>query len=277
MDELKYWVGISGWRGLGRKKLEFLVKHLGSVKKIWLAGPKLNPQWQNNKDLDGEIKALNRRLIKVITIEDKRYPKLLKEIDSPPLILYVKGEESLFNQHSLAVVGTRRPTEYGREAVKQLVDQLTDKLIIVSGLARGIDSAAHWQCLKNKGKTIAVLGHGLERIYPLENQRLADAIVSGGGALVTEYPLNYPLDKTNFPLRNRIIAGLTLGTLVIEGGERSGTKITANFAVDYGREVFCVPGPINSDLSLGPAELIQNGAKLVTKVEDIWEELNLNK
>ena len=274
-NELKYWVGLSGWKGLGWKKLELLIKYFGSLKKIWLSGPKLNPLWQNNKDLNREMEELDKRLIKVITIEDKRYPLILKETNSPPFLLYIKGEENLLNQPSLAVVGTRRPTGYGRKAVFRLVPEISKKLIIVSGLARGIDSLSHWQCLQSKGKTIAVLGHGLERIYPVENQRLADVIVASGGALATEYPLNFPMDKTNFPLRNRIIAGLTLGTLVIEGGERSGTKITANFAADYGREVFCVPGPITSLQSEGPAQLIQQGAKLVTKVEDIWEELNL--
>lgn len=267
-------MGLSGWKGLGIKKLNLLRQHFGSVKKIWLSGPKLNPLWKI-RDLDKEMEKLNKCLIKVITIEDKRYPKLLKESDSPPFLLYIKGEEDLLDQPSLAVVGTRRPTDYGRKAVFQLVPEISKKLIIVSGLARGIDSLSHWQCLQSKGKTVAVLGHGLERIYPTENQRLASAIVASGGTLVTEYPLNFPLDKTNFPLRNRIIAGLTLGTLVIEGGERSGTKITANFAADYGREVFCVPGPIGNIQSEGPAQLIQQGAKLVTKVEDIWEELNL--
>lgn len=269
---LKYWVGLSGFKGLGIKKLEFLLKNFGPARKIWEAGPKLNPNWQNNLDLDKEMKELARRLIKVITIEDKEYPLILKEIDSPPFLLYVMGKIELLNQPGLAVVGTRKPTEYGRKAAKELVKQLAVRLVIVSGLARGIDSLVHWQCLESKAKTVAVLGHGLEQIYPRENQRLADEIVASGGALVTEYPLNYPMDKVNFPQRNRIIAGLTLGTLVIEGGQRSGTKITANMAVDYGREVFCVPGPINSELSLGPAELIQNGAKLVTKAEDIWEE-----
>lgn len=273
-QELKYWVGVSGFKGLGIKKLEFLRKNLGSVRKIWEAGPKLNSLWQNQRDLDKEMEELNKRLIKIITIEDKRYSLILKETDSPPFLLYIKGEESLLNQPSLAVVGTRKPTNYGRKAVYRLVPEISKKLMIVSGLARGIDSLAHRVCLENHGKTIAVLGHGLERIYPPENQRLADAIVDSGGTLVTEYPLNFPLDKTNFPLRNRIIAGLTLGTLVIEGGQKSGTKITANFAADYGREVFCVPGPIGNIQSEGPAQLIQQGAKLVTKVEDIWEELN---
>lgn len=274
-SDVKYWIGLSHWRGLGWKKLELLLKRLGPVKEIWQEGPKLNPLWQNNLDLDNEIESLEKHLIKVITIEDKRYPKLLKEIDYPPFILYVKGAVEILNQPALAIVGTRRPTEYGRTVVSQLMPAIAKKLVIVSGLARGIDSVVHWQCLKSQGKTVAVLGNGLEKIYPPENLQLADAIVASGGALVTEYPLNYPLDKTNFPLRNRIIAGLTLGTLVIEAKEKSGTKITAGFATDYGREVFCVPGQIGSPQSTGPAQLIQQGAKLITKVEDILEELNL--
>lgn len=281
-QELKYWVGLSSFKGLGIKRLELLKKYFWSVKAVYQAKkedfiklgikPEMAVLWQK-RDLDQEMEELNKRLIKIITIEDKKYPKLLKETDSPPFILYVKGDVNVISQPGLAVVGTRRPTDYGRKAVFRLVPEISKKLIIVSGLARGIDSLSHWQCLQSKGQTIAVLGHGLERIYPVENQRLADVIVAGGGALVTEYPLNFPMDKTNFPLRNRIIAGLTLGTLVIEGGERSGTKITANFAADYGREVFCVPGPIGNPQSEGPAQLIQQGAKLVTKVEDIWEEL----
>lgn len=274
MDELKYWVGLSGWKGLGWKKLELLIKHFGSVRKIWLSGSELNSQWQI-RDLDREMEMLNKQLIKIILIEDKNYPKLLKEIDSPPFLLYVKGKLDCLNQPSLAVVGTRRPTEYGRRVVNKLVPEIAQKLIIVSGLARGIDAAAHRACLESCGKTVAVLGHGFDQIYPPENRFLSEAIVAAGGALVTEYPLNSPIDKNNFPLRNRIIAGLSLGTLVVEAGEKSGTKITAGFAADYGREVFCVPGSINSPASVGPAQLIQEGAKLVTKAEDIMEELNL--
>lgn len=284
MENLKYWVGLSTFKGLGIKRLNLLKQYFGSVRKIWEANeadyikvgikPEIARMWQK-RDLDKEMAELNKLLIKVIIIEDKRYPKILKETDSPPFILYIKGDEKLLNQPGLAVVGTRKPTEYGRKVVFKLVPEIAKKLVIVSGLARGIDSLSHWQCLKNKGKTVAVLGHGLERIYPAENQRLAEEIIGNGGALVTEYPLKYPMDKTNFPLRNRIIAGLTLGTLVIEGGEKSGTKITANLAADYGREVFCVPGPIGSVQSEGPAQLIQQGAKLVTKVEDILEEISL--
>ncbi|MCX6817116.1 MAG: DNA-processing protein DprA [Candidatus Beckwithbacteria bacterium] len=284
-NELKYWVGLSGFRGLGIKRLKLLRQYFGSIKKIYEANstgwiklgikPEMAKNWQK-RDLDKEMEVLAKSLIKVITIEDKRYPKLLKEIDSPPFVLFVKGQIEVLNQPSLAVVGTRQPTTYGCQAVQKLVQDLVkNKLVIISGLARGIDGLVHRNCLVWGGKTVAVLGHGLERVYPPENRPLSEEIVAKGGALVTEYPLNFPISKTNFPQRDRIMAGLSLGTLVIEGGEKSGTKITANFAADYGREVFCVPGPIGSPQSEGPAQLIQQGAKLVTKVEDILEELNL--
>ncbi|PIP52243.1 DNA-protecting protein DprA [Candidatus Beckwithbacteria bacterium CG23_combo_of_CG06-09_8_20_14_all_47_9] len=276
MEDLKYWVGLSGWEGFGRNRLEFLLKHFGSVQKIWEAGPDLNRQWQNNKDLDKEMERQERYQIRAITIEDKRYPKLLKEIDFAPFILFIKGSIEVLNRPGITVVGTRKMTEYGRQVTGKLVRELAKKLTIFSGLARGVDGWAHRVCLGVGGKTVAVLGHGLERIYPPEHAGLAEEIISHGGALVSEFPLDYQLNKQNFPRRDRILAGLTLGTLVIEGGEKSGTKITAGFAADYGREVFCVPGPIDSPTAAGPALLIQQGAKLVTGVEDIYEELNLN-
>lgn len=288
-EELKYWVGLSGFVSLGIKRFELLRKYFGSVKKIWLAskdswiktGISLDivnawEKWRQEKDLDEEIRRLETAQIRSITIEDKSYPKLLKETDYAPFILFVNGAIDVLKQPSLTVIGTRKMTEYGRQATGRLVADLVKRnLLIVSGLARGVDGWAHRVCLGNHGKTIAVLGHGLERVYPPEHRGLAEEIVKSGGALVSEYPLDYPLAKTNFPQRDRLLAGLSLGTLVIEGGQKSGTKITAGFAADYGREVFCVPGPIDSPTSVGPAELIQNGAKLVTKVEDILEELNL--
>ncbi|MBU2051656.1 DNA-processing protein DprA, partial [Patescibacteria group bacterium] len=234
-------------------------------------------KWRQGRDLDKDMLRLETAQIRSITIEDKDYPKLLKETDYPPFIIFVKGKVNILNQPGLTVIGTRKMTEYGRRVTNRIVSELAKKLTIVSGLARGVDGWAHRVCLGNKGKTIAVLGHGLDRVYPAEHRGLAEEIARSGGALVSEYPLDYPISRANFPQRDRILAGLSLGTLVIEGGQKSGTKITAGFAADYGREVFCVPGPIDSPASAGPAELIQNGAKLVTKVEDIWEELNLNK
>lgn len=273
--ELKYWVGLSSWKGIGWKKLEILLKHFRSIKKIWEQGPQLNSLWQNTKNLNEEMENLHKRLIKVMTIADPDYPPLLKETASPPLVLYILGSRELLSQSALAVVGTRRATGYGQRVTQRLVRELAAKLVIVSGLARGIDTNAHRTALAGGGKTIAVLGHGLDQLYPPENRPLAEEIVAKGGALVTEYPLRWPLDKTNFPLRNRIIAGLTLGTLVVEGGQKSGTKITANFAADFNREVFCVPGQIDSPESDATAELIKTGAKLITKAEDIWEEFAL--
>lgn len=289
-QELKYWVGISGFIGLGIKRLTLLRRYFGSVRSIWEAGysdwikvgikpemAKAWQEWQEKTNLDKETEQLKRQLIKVITIEDKSYPKLLKETDYQPFILFIKGSVEILSQACLAVVGTRQPTSYGRKAAQKLVTELVKhKLVIVSGLARGIDGLCHRSCLQAGGRTVGVLGHGLERIYPPEHGRLAQQIVSSGGALVTEYPLEFPISKTNFPQRDRIMAGLSLGTLVIEGRTRSGSKITANFAADYGREVFCLPGPIDSQMSATPAELIQTGAKLVTKVEDILEELRLS-
>lgn len=276
MNELKYWVGISHWPGFGRKRLEFLQKHLGPVKKIWESGPQLNPSWQNNLDINEEMRRLEKEQIRIITIEDKKYPKLLKETDFAPFILYVKGAIEALNTPGLTVIGTRKMSEYGRKATVRIVPELAKKLTIVSGLARGVDGWAHRVCLGAGGKTVAVLGNGLDRVYPPEHKILAGEIVKNGGSLVSEFPFDYPLGKQNFPQRDRILAGLTLGTLVIEGGDRSGTKITAGFAADYGRDVFCVPGPIDSLTSSAPAQLIQQGAKLVTKAEDIFEELKFS-
>lgn len=286
-QEKKYWVGVSGFVGLGPKRFRLLRDYFGSVRKIWEASPdrwrevgvkrgmiRLWDEWRRNRDLDQEMKRLERRLIKVITIEDESYPKLLKEIDSPPFIIYIKGAEEVLNQPCLAVVGSRRVSEYGRQAGQRLVkDLVRHRLVIVSGLARGVDSLAHRVCLENKGLTVAVLGHGLDRIYPPENRLLAERIVAAGGALVSEYPLGYQISRGNFPARNRIVAGLSLGVVVIEGKHKSGTKITAGWAAEYGREVFAVPGPIDSVQSEAPADLIKEGAKLVTSVEDVLEEL----
>ena len=208
-----------------------------------------------------------------IKLGDKRYPVLLKEIADPPQVLYVRGKLLPQDNYAVAVVGTRTPTEYGRRVTRELVAGLVAAgLTVVSGLARGIDGEAHQAAMAAGGRTIAVLAHGLDRIYPQEHEELANQITQHG-ALITEWPAGRRIDKTNFVQRNRIISGLSLGAVVIEGKSRSGTKITARFAAEQGREVFAVPGPVNSVMSQAPMELIQTGAKLVTKVEDILEEL----
>ena len=286
--ELKYWVGLSGFIGLGPKRFKLLRKYFGSVKDIWEAGESRLMQvglkrdmvnkwqaWKKGKDLESQMEELGRREIKIVTIDNKEYPKLLKEIDTAPFILFVKGSIKLLSQAGVTVVGTRQMTNYGSRVVERLVKGLVKAgLVIVSGLARGIDGRAHWACLNDKGKTIAVLGHGLEKIYPPEHQSLAEEIVKAGGSLMSEYPLGYPISRGNFPARDRLMAGLSLGTLVIEGRQKSGTKITATWAAEYGREVWAVPGPIDSPASQAAADLIQEGAKLVTRVEDVLEEID---
>lgn len=289
-QKIKYWVGISGFNGLGRKRFQLLREYFGSVEGIWKAGKKqlqavgIKPkmvevwdQWRRFRNLDQDLEEMNKRLIKGVTIEDKDYPKLLKEIDLAPFIIFVRGSVKVLNRPCLAMVGSRLMTGYGRQIITKLIPGLTNqKLVIVSGLARGVDSAVHRCCLDNGGLTVAVLGHGLDRIYPSENQRLAEAMVAKGGSLVTEYPLGFPIYKGNFPARNRIVAGLSLGVVVIEGAHQSGTKITATWAAEYGREVWAVPGPITSRQSEAPADLIKEGAKVVTSAEDILEELRLS-
>lgn len=209
----------------------------------------------------------------VLKLGKDSYPELLAQIPSPPKVLYVKGELSEKDKFAVAVVGTRRPSEYGRRVATELTSELVKKgFTIVSGLARGIDGVAHRAALVAGGRTIAVLAHGLNMIYPPEHKDLAEAIVKSG-ALLSEYPGEIKVDKSHFPARNRIIAGLSLGVVVVEGASKSGTKITARLAGDYGREVFAVPGNIGNPMSAAPMELIQLGAKLVRSVEDIVDEL----
>lgn len=230
-------------------------------------------------DPEREFEKLEKENIKILIIDDNNYPKLLKEIYTPPPILYSKGviDDS---DVRIAVVGTRRMTLYGKEVTMDIVSGLTRAgLTIVSGLARGIDSAAHETALQNNTKTIAVLGSSLDRnsIYPPQNKNLAQRIVAQNGALISEYPIGMPALPQNFPQRNRIISGISLGVLVVEAGEKSGALITAREALEQNREVFSVPGPITSPLSIGPNNLIKAGAKTVTSANDILEELNLEK
>lgn len=214
--------------------------------------------------------------VKKLKIGDSDYPFWLSQVNSPPKILYIVGNEKILKEKSITVVGSRKMSLYGKRMTEKFVGELIAVgLVIVSGLARGIDGVAHRNCLAGKGKTIAVLGHGLDRIYPPEHKGLAKQIVLSGGVLLTEYPWGSKIEKSNFLARDRLMAGLSLGTLVIEGKHRSGTKATATQAANYGREVFAMPGPIDSQQSEATADLIQDGAKLVTRVEDILEELRL--
>jgi DNA processing protein len=222
------------------------------------------------------MEKLERYRVKALTCEDQCYPSRLKEIYDYPPVLYVRGNLTPRDEPCLAIVGTRRPTIYGRQVAEEFVTELArSKIIIVSGLARGIDSVAHRAALDAGGETIAVFASGLDIVYPAENAKLAQAIMEHG-ALISEYPIGVSPKAERFPLRNRIMSGLSLGVLVIEAGERSGALITAKQAVDQNREVFAVPGSILSSTSKGTNRLIQEGAKLVNNCADILEELNLS-
>ena len=210
--------------------------------------------------------------VRIIDIEDPHYPPLLKEIFDPPIVLYVRQTDWDARMPHLAVVGTRRPSPYGLYAAERLGLELAGRgIAVVSGLARGIDTAAHRGAL-SAGRTVAVLGTGIDRVYPAENRQLAE-LIGRKGALLSEFPLGTPPLPRNFPLRNRLLAGLTLGTVVVEARQRSGSLITARLALEANREVFAVPGPIDSPRSTGPHALIRQGACLVTRPEDIVEEL----
>jgi DNA processing protein len=219
-----------------------------------------------------ELEKLDKKAYTLLTFEDGDYPALLREIFDPPLVLYGAGRAEALKEPAVSIVGARRPTPYGRAVAEKLAEDLSSRgIAVVSGLARGIDSCAHRGALK-EGRTVAVLGSGLENIYPGENRDLCDRIKERG-AVITEYPLDAPPLGFHFPLRNRIISGLSTGLVVIEASRRSGSLITAQLALEENREVMAVPGNVTSDLSQGTNWLIQNGARLVTGWEDVAEGL----
>jgi len=228
--------------------------------------------WEEAIDLGAELKRIDEFGCSIITQADQEYPELLRQIYDPPIVLYVKGELLAKDKNSVAMVGSRMTTHYGIEVARKLAYQLAYLgVTVVSGGARGIDSAAHQGALSAKGRTIAVLGTGINLVFPSENVQLYERIASNG-ALVTQFPFNRPGDKQSFPIRNRIVAGMTLGTVVVEANLTSGALITANFANEYGRQVFAVPGRIDSPRSKGCHDLIKKGAKLCEGAEDILSE-----
>jgi DNA processing protein len=229
--------------------------------------------WRAQVDLDAQLAQIEKAGVRVITREDADYPKNLREIYDPPLVLYVKGALRENERMAIAIVGSRRTTLYGQEMARKLAYQLARLgVTVVSGLARGIDTAAHKGALQAKGRTVAVIGCGIDVVYPPENKKLADEIVEKGGAVVTEFPFGVKPDKQNFPMRNRIISGWSLGVVVVEANLKSGALITAAQAAEQGRQVFAVPGRADSVLSRGTNKLIKDGAKLTEDVEDILTE-----
>jgi len=286
--DIKYWVGFSLIPGIGRVKLGQLESYFGNLENAWKATPADLKQagldsrainavtsGQSKISLAAEMERLDRYGIKVLTWHDRDYPARLKEIYDYPPLLYVRGNLLPEDEWCLAVVGTRRASVYGRQVTEEIAADLAqNKITIVSGLARGIDSIAHRSALDAGGRTIAVFACGLDMVYPGENAGLARSIIEHG-ALISEYPPGSRPKRENFPRRNRIMSGLSLGVLVVEAGESSGALITAHLALEQNREVFAIPGSILSPPSRGTNHLIQEGAKLVQNHTDILEELNL--
>ena len=274
-------------QGVGLKTVQFLRGVFGSAESALQATPdelgkidQLSPAMRDllsrkpiQYPIERELELIHEYGCQVMTLYDAAYPQCLKEIDTPPLVLYIRGELTLEDSLSISIVGSRDAKDYGRKVGYRLSYQLAQHgLTVVSGLAKGIDTSAHRGALEAGGRTIAVMGSGLSFIYPAANSDLAEKITEAG-ALISEFPMGVKPKPRNFPRRNRIISGLTLGTLVVEASNRSGALITARLAGEQGREVFAVPGEIFSELSTGTHKLINNGAKLINTVDDLLNEL----
>jgi len=259
--------------GILRASLDKLL----SVKGI---GPAIAQAVKNagsDHDIDKEIILINKAGAEVLTVFDEGYPENLKNIYDPPVVLYIKGSFKKEDELSVSIVGSRKCTYYGMNMADKIAEQLASAgVTVVSGFARGIDTSAHKGALKAKGRTIAVLGSGLDNIYPVENKPLVEKIIKNG-ALISEFPMSMPPNKNNFPRRNRLISGLSRAVLVVEAANRSGALITADFALEQGRDVFAVPGTADRLLSMGTNSLIKQGAKLVDSAEDILEEFKIGK
>lgn len=283
------YIALNMIEGIGPIKVQALIEALGSpqavfdpeqsdLRRVKGIGEKLSETiltQRNQVDPLAEIEKAAALGIRIITPLDTEYPAALKTIHDPPLALYVRGEILPKDRHALGIVGSRKCTSYGLSTADRLAYQLAQTgFTVVSGLARGIDTAAHEGALKGKGRTIAVLGAAIDQLYPPENSELADAI-AGSGAVISEYPLGRQADRMTFPYRNRIISGISMGVILVEAGFKSGSLHTSDAAMEQGRSVFAVPGRIDSPSSKGTNHLIKNGAKLVDNVGDILEEFEL--
>ncbi len=289
MDK-RYWVGFNLVKGIGAVRLQALWEYFGDLSLAWQASPSaleaagLSPklaervvQVRQGVDLEEYLARLEAQGIRVLTWEDADYPARLKEIDQPPPVLYVRGNLVQEDNWAVAVVGTRRVTAYGRQVAEEVSAYLAQHgVTVISGLARGVDAIAHQAALRAGGRTLAVLGSGVDRIYPPEHRALANQIMHQG-ALLSDYPPGTPPEAANFPPRNRIISGLALAVLVVEAGETSGALITAQFAADQGREVFAVPGNILAPQSKGTNRLIQQGARPLLTAQDLLDILDLTR
>ena len=281
------WLAISLTPGLGPTKARKLVEHFGSAEAVFHASltelestvmqavsAQTIATGKSAELAREEIARAAAAGVTVVSLEDPCYPPRLKEIYDPPLVLYVRGNPEVLTLPGIAMVGTRHPTPYGSGMAERLAcDLATQGLVIISGMARGVDTASHRGAISAKGKTIAVFGTGVDVIYPKENSRLSEQILALGGALISEFRLGTFAAPQNFPIRNRILSGMSVGVLVVEAAEYSGTRITARCALEQNRDVFAVPGNVTNKNSWGPNTLIKQGAKLVATWEDVWEDL----
>ena len=289
MENREAYIILNGLSGIGPIRVAQMLSVLGEARCIFTASranlvripgigetlASLILNWPEHFDLGAELELTARAGVRILTREDEEYPALLREIHDPPICLYVRGEPGVLQRArpAVAVVGSRHTTPYGVSVAETLsVAAAVAGWTVVSGLARGIDTVAHQAVLRTKGCTIALLGSGLGRIYPQDNVELARMIARDGGALASEFPMLFPPDKRGFPMRNRLISGMTLGTIVVEAGTQSGALITATQALDQGRQVFAVPGRIDSPQSRGCHALIRDGAKLVESFADVLDE-----
>lgn len=285
LQDKYYWIAINLIPSLTPRKYHVLLGHFSSPHEIWeapLAELKGIPEFarsaetfvrhREHVDVDSELREIEARGLKVVTLADPDYPKALRSIAYPPPVLYMKGEYIEKDELAIAIVGTRRPSPYGRMIAEKFAKGLGELgFTIVSGLALGIDTAAHRGALSAGARTIAVLGGGFQNIYPQENRGLVEEIARRG-VVMSEFPIRTSPDRWTFPRRNRIISGLARGTIIVEAPKHSGALITARCALEQGREVFAVPGPITQEVSHGTHKLIQQGAKLVANIEDVLEE-----
>jgi DNA processing protein len=288
-SELKSWLALSCVPNVGPIRFISLVKHFGSPEAVLSAAekqlsnlPDVGPVIASNikrkvdwKLAEQQLELMEKNQVQLLTFKDDTYPENLKSIYDPPPFLFIKGETGEDDKNAIAIVGCRAASPYGKQIAEKIGRELAKRgITIISGLAWGIDSIGHLAALKENGRTIAVFGSGLDVIYPSENRKLAERIIQNG-AILSEFLLGTKPEKQNFPKRNRLISGLSLGVVIIEAGAQSGALLTAGHALEQNREVFAVPGNVGAKTSEGTNKLIKQGAKLVTKVEDILEELKM--
>lgn len=286
MNSKKYWIWLSRLSNVNARDLNNLLKKYKTPENIWrlnfnelLENNIKNEQIEeilnkkNRENLDRDEDYLIKNNIDIINIYDKEYPMKLKNIYDPPSIIYIKGNKQILNKISLAIIGCRKCSSYGKETAKYFSKEIAKKNInIISGLARGIDSFSHIGALEAKGTTVAIVGTGLDITYPSENKYLEKNIIDQGGAIISEFAIGTSINKTNFPRRNRIISGIADGILVVEARIKSGTFITVDFALEQGKAIYAIPGNINSITSKGTNDLLKQGAKMVTEIQDILED-----